>query len=80
MLRKEGHKKHHSKMTICKRTIKKKYFFFRTLAETAMAAGLLAWLILFGVPAIKLDEIIYCETHGYLFECAGHPQVCKKFG
>jgi hypothetical protein len=53
------------------------YFIFRTLAETAMAAGLLAWLILFGVPAIKLDEIIYCETHGYLFECAGHPQVCK---
>jgi len=48
---------------------------FRTLSETLMASGLLAWLILFGIPAIKLDEIIYCETHGFHYECAGHPQV-----
>ena len=48
---------------------------YRTLSETAVASGLLAWLILFGIPAIKLDEIIYCETHGFHYECAGHPQV-----
>ena len=54
------------------------FVLFRTLSETAVAAGLLAWLILFGVPAIRLDEVIFCEAHGYLYECAGHPQVRMK--
>lgn len=49
-------------------------YLIRTLSETGVAAALLVWLVILGLPAIRKDEIIYCVTRGYHFECAGHPQ------
>jgi len=53
----------------------KKILFFRTLIEALIAGSLQVWLVVWGVPAIRKDEMIFCDAHGYLYECAGHPQV-----
>ena len=31
-------------------------------------------LFLLGLPSIEREEFIYCDVHGYQYECAGHPQ------
>lgn len=51
------------------------FFLLRTLSETLIAGSLQVWLVIWGLPAIKKDEMIYCDAHGYLYECSGHPQA-----
>eukprot|EP00095_Tigriopus_kingsejongensis_P004020 maker-scaffold5_size1054832-snap-gene-1.15 protein:Tk04020 transcript:maker-scaffold5_size1054832-snap-gene-1.15-mRNA-1 annotation:"leucine-rich repeat-containing protein 8e" len=49
-------------------------YLLRTLIEFLAASFLLAWLIWRGFPSIQKEEFIYCDVHGYHYECAGHPQ------
>ena len=39
-----------------------------------MGGALLTWLMIWGIPVIRDDEFIYCDVHGFHYECAGHPQ------
>ena len=32
-------------------------------------------LILKGLPILQKERFIFCDVHGYHYECAGHPQV-----
>ncbi len=50
------------------------HFLFRTVLELILAAALLVWLLLLGLPSIQRDEFIYCKVHSHKYECAGHPQ------
>ncbi|XP_059093756.1 uncharacterized protein LOC131888834 isoform X2 [Tigriopus californicus] len=49
-------------------------YLLRTLCEFIVATGLLAWLVWRGFPSIQKEEFIYCDVHGFHYECAGHPQ------
>lgn len=49
-------------------------YLLRTLCEFIVATGLLGWLIWRGFPSIQKEEFIYCDVHGFHYECAGHPQ------
>jgi hypothetical protein len=49
-------------------------YLIRTLAEFFVAVCLLVWLLISGLPTIQNDEFIYCPVHGYVYQCAGHPQ------
>eukprot|EP00095_Tigriopus_kingsejongensis_P004023 maker-scaffold5_size1054832-snap-gene-1.14 protein:Tk04023 transcript:maker-scaffold5_size1054832-snap-gene-1.14-mRNA-1 annotation:"leucine-rich repeat-containing protein 8d-like" len=46
----------------------------RTISEFLMALALLLWLLYYGLPNAQKGPILYCDVHGYLYECAGHPQ------
>ena len=49
-------------------------YALRTLTELVLAVLLLAWIVWRGVPAIQAEEFIFCDVHGYQYECTGHPQ------
>ena len=49
-------------------------YIVRTISEFVVAAALLIWLIVKGLPSIQRDEFILCDVYEYFYECAGHPQ------
>ena len=53
-------------------------FFFsylvRTACELVVAGGLLAILLWKGLPILQKEKFIFCDVHGFQYECAGHPQ------
>uniref|UniRef100_A0A0K2TQZ0 Uncharacterized protein n=1 Tax=Lepeophtheirus salmonis TaxID=72036 RepID=A0A0K2TQZ0_LEPSM len=49
-------------------------YMVRTIIVTILASILLIWLISMGIPSMQKDEFIYCNVHGFHYECAGHPQ------
>ena len=50
------------------------FSFIRTLLELIVGSGLAALLIFRGLPIVANKEDIICDLHGFLYECAGHPQ------
>ena len=54
-------------------------YLLRTAVELGLALVLLTWLIWFGIPSILGDKFIYCDIHGYHYECSGHPQELYKY-
>ena len=53
-------------------------FFFsymvRNVCELVVAGGLFAILLWRGLPILQKEKFIFCDVHGYQYECAGHPQ------
>jgi hypothetical protein len=54
-------------------------YLIRTLVELCLAVALLVWSLISGLPTIQNDEFIYCPVHGYVYQCAGHPQQFYKY-
>ena len=42
--------------------------------ELIIGSGLVFLLMLRGIPIVADSADIICELHGFLYECAGHPQ------
>ena len=46
----------------------------RTILELIVGSCLALLLIVRGLPMVATKKEIICELHGFLYECAGHPQ------
>jgi len=53
-------------------------FFFsyivRTAFELVVAGGLFTILLWKGLPILQKEKFIFCDVHGFQYECTGHPQ------
>ena len=49
-------------------------YLLRTSLEILTALYLFQWLLFHGIPSLSKDQLIYCDVHGYQYECAGLPQ------
>ena len=41
--------------------------------ESFVALGLLIWLMIAGVTEMTKSKHVYCNVHGFPYECTGHP-------
>ena len=44
------------------------------MLELVIGTGLVLLLVFRGLPQVTDSADIICRVHGYLYECAGHPQ------
>eukprot|EP00092_Neocalanus_flemingeri_P023673 GFUD01025675.1.p1 GENE.GFUD01025675.1~~GFUD01025675.1.p1 ORF type:complete len:440 (+),score=100.43 GFUD01025675.1:24-1322(+) len=49
-------------------------YLIRTVLELLIGSGLAIFLIVRGLPMVATKKDIICDLHGFLYECAGHPQ------
>ena len=48
------------------------YLVRKSLSSVA-GTVLMVFLFLAGVPILNQKTVIFCDIHGYHYECAGHP-------
>ena len=48
-------------------------YLVRKSVTSAVGTALMVFLFVAGVPILNHKTVIFCDIHGYQYECAGHP-------
>lgn len=49
-------------------------YLTKTVMKIGVAFALLAWMVVKSTPLTEMGNELYCDVHGYGYECSGHPR------